>query len=62
MKSMFSGAYVSKASVPDGNRNNAGIGLSVCETIIKAHGGDISASNSMNKGAVFRFTLGMEEN
>ena len=40
MKSMFSGAYVSKASVPDGNRNNAGIGLSVCETIIKAHGGD----------------------
>ena len=62
MKSMFSGAYVSKASVPDGNRNNAGIGLSVCETIIKAHGGDIRASNSMNKGAVFRFTLGMEEN
>lgn len=42
-------------------RRNAGIGLSVCATIIKAHGGDISAYNSAEGGAVFRFTLKIEE-
>ena len=42
-------------------RKNAGIGLSVCATIIKAHGGDISAYNSAEGGAVFRFTLKIEE-
>ncbi len=38
-----------------------GIGLSVCATIIKAHGGDITAENSNSGGAVFRFTLDVEE-
>ncbi len=42
-------------------RRNAGIGLSVCATIIKAHGGEISAYNSKNGGAVFRFTLAAME-
>lgn len=35
--------------------------MSVCATIIKAHGGDITAENSNSGGAVFRFTLDVEE-
>lgn len=34
-----------------------GIGLSVCKTIVKAHGGKISAANLQNGGAEFSFTL-----
>lgn len=45
----------------DGQKHNTGIGLSVCATIIKAHDGEISAENAKEGGAVFRFTLMMEE-
>ena len=45
----------------DSQRRNAGIGLSVCATIIKAHGGDIRAENRKTGGVAFRFTLGLEE-
>ena len=38
-----------------------GIGLSVCKTIIEAHGGKISAKNLPGSGAEFTFTLPMEE-
>jgi len=38
-----------------------GIGLSVCYTIIKAHNGTMSAENKKSGGAVFRFTLPLEE-
>jgi two-component system sensor kinase FixL len=34
-----------------------GVGLSICRTIIEAHGGEISAFNRPEGGAVFRFTL-----
>jgi two-component system sensor kinase FixL len=34
-----------------------GVGLSICRTIIEAHGGEISALNRPDGGAVFRFTL-----
>lgn len=39
-----------------------GIGLSVCRTIIEAHGGSISARNLPGSGAEFTFTLPMEDN
>jgi two-component system sensor histidine kinase KdpD len=45
----------------DMQSRNAGIGLSVCATIVKAHGGDITAENGKDGGAVFRFTLTTEE-
>ena len=48
-------------SSPTDTKINSGIGLSVCATIIKAHGGDIRAENLKNGGAVFRFTLDAEE-
>lgn len=36
-----------------------GIGLSVCQSIIKAHGGFFTAGNRREGGAVFRFGLPM---
>ncbi len=38
-----------------------GIGLSVCQRIIKAHGGFFAAANDPEGGSVFRFGLPMEE-
>ena len=58
--SVFSGYGGGEASSPDGQKRNAGIGLSVCATIIKAHGGTISAENRKTGGAEFRFTLDTE--
>jgi len=46
----------------DSTRNNMGIGLSVCNTIIKAHGGEFKAGNRPEGGAFFRFALELEEN
>ena len=45
----------------DSGRNNMGIGLSVCSTIVKAHGGEIRAANRPGGGAEFSFGLEMEE-
>ena len=54
--------YNDKAeATSDTQARNAGIGLSVCATIIKAHGGDITAENAKGGGAVFRFVLATEE-
>jgi len=41
-------------------RRNMGIGLSVCSSIVKAHGGVLSAANASQGGAVFCFTLPLE--
>ncbi len=37
-----------------------GIGLSICKTIINAHGGSITAQNREHGGAMFTFTLPLE--
>lgn len=42
-------------------RRDMGIGLSVCRTIVMAHGGGISAKNQKNGGALFRIALPMEK-
>ena len=57
---LFTGYYTSEDEVAD-SQKNAGIGLSVCASIIKAHGGTIKAENIKTGGAVFRFTLDTEE-
>lgn len=59
---LFTGYLEHLTSPADGRRNNMGIGLSVCSTIIHAHGGEIWAENRKSGGAVFRFTLEMEDN
>lgn len=61
LKHIFSGAYTSENDISDNKKNNAGIGLSVCASIIKAHGGEIKAENARGGGALFRFTLNMED-
>ncbi len=61
LENLFTG-YLERRELPvDGSRSNMGIGLSVCAAIIKAHGGEIFAENRKSGGALFRFTLEMEE-
>ena len=61
LDTLFTGYYAAEAEVVDSQKKNAGIGLSVCATIIKAHGGSIKAENLKSGGAVFRFALDTEE-
>jgi two-component system sensor histidine kinase KdpD len=58
---IFMGYNDKTENTSDMQSRNAGIGLSVCATIVKAHGGDITAENGKDGGAVFRFTLTTEE-
>ena len=60
LDTIFTGYYTSDDTAAD-SRKNAGIGLSVCATIIHAHGGSIKAENVKSGGAVFRFALDVEE-
>ena len=60
MPHLFTGLSEGTAPV-DSARSNMGIGLSVCKTIIKAHGGELKAGNRAEGGAFFRFALEMEE-
>lgn len=61
LDTLFTGYHTSDNDVADGQKKNTGIGLSVCSSIIKAHGGTISAENLDTGGAVFRFELDTEE-
>lgn len=61
MDALFTG-YTNRANTSyDTQKRNAGIGLSLCATIIKAHNGKISAENRTSGGALFRFVLAAEE-
>lgn len=55
--------YTTSNKSPDSNRG-IGLGLAICQSIIEAHGGKISASNREGGGACFSFTLpiGGEDN
>ncbi len=60
LDTLFSGSTGKDAAV-DGGKHGMGIGLSVCATIIRAHGGDIRAESKPGSGTVLRFSLEMEE-
>ena len=49
------------ARLSDDSSRGMGIGLSVCQSIIKAHNGFFAAGNDPEGGAVFRFGLPLEE-
>jgi len=54
--------YLFTDSAPGANRSpdsarGMGIGLTICRTIVKAHGGKIEAENRPGGGALFRFAL-----
>ena len=57
---LFTG-LLDSAAPADSTRSNMGIGLSVCRTIIKAHGSELKAINRPEGGAAFRFALETEE-
>ena len=61
LETVFNSYYTTKSEGADSYKRNAGIGLSVCATIINAHGGNIKAENVKTGGAVFRFTLDTED-
>lgn len=62
LNDIFKGQLIASDSEHTSDSNKfRGIGLVVCKTIVNAHGGRISADNLPIGGAVFRFTLPLEE-
>jgi two-component system sensor histidine kinase KdpD len=61
LEQLFTGYLDRKEGPADAGRSNMGIGLSVCATIVKAHGGEIYAKNRKPHGAEFGFALEMED-
>ena len=61
LEHLFTGYYERKDIPSDNQKHNMGIGLTVCASVIRAHGGEISAENLADGGCCFRFTLKMEE-
>lgn len=43
------------------NRRGLGLGLSLCKSIVAVHGGEITVEDNDPRGAVFTFTLPLEE-
>ena len=61
MDSLFTGYNKKLFDSFDTGKRNLGIGLSVCASIVKAHGGSIAAENAKEGGAIFRFSLPIQE-
>ncbi|MBI3480500.1 MAG: sensor histidine kinase KdpD [Nitrosomonadales bacterium] len=45
----------------EGNQGGAGLGLTICQSIVEAHGGRIWADNLSSGGAAFHFALPLSE-
>ena len=54
---LFDGDIVTQGQVSADGRRSMGIGLSVCRTIVQAHGGGMSAKNNESGGATVEFWL-----
>jgi two-component system sensor histidine kinase KdpD len=59
LPNIFKMFYTSKNNAADAKRG-VGLGLPICDAIVKAHGGTISAHNNTDGGAEFKFTLPLE--
>ncbi|MDO4531260.1 MAG: DUF4118 domain-containing protein [Bacillota bacterium] len=57
---IFDKFYCGEHEIAD-NRRSLGLGLYLCKVIIEAHGGEICVTDNQPHGAVFRFTLPLEE-
>lgn len=57
---IFDKFYCGANKIAD-NRRSLGLGLYLCKAIVEAHGGMIQVSDNQPHGAVFRFTLPLEE-
>lgn len=58
---LFTGYMDHSHERADSRRSNMGIGLSVCSTIIRAHGSEIHVRNNEDGGASFYFSLKLED-
>lgn len=61
MRDLFKMMPSSETPSADALKRNAGIGLNVCSTIVKAHGSEMHAVNLPEGGAKFFFTLDVDE-
>lgn len=61
LQTLFDGTLAGEKSGSFDMKKNMGIGLSVCQTIVRAHGGAITAENCAEGGACFRFYLPIKE-
>jgi two-component system sensor histidine kinase KdpD len=52
--------FVTAKKERSAGKRNMGIGLSLCTSIVKAHGGSVSVENGAHGGVCFRFSLPME--
>lgn len=59
-KHLFDMFYTAGIGKPD-SRRGLGLGLSLCKSIVDAHGGTISVMDNVPQGSVFCFTLPLEE-
>lgn len=57
---IFDMFYTAGTRVAD-SRRSLGLGLALCKSIITAHGGTITVTDNVPHGAVFTFTLPLEE-
>ena len=58
---IFERFFTSSNTRPVDSRRSIGLGLSLCRSIVEAHGGAIEVRDNRPHGAVFRFTLPAEE-
>ena len=58
---VFDGYFKQEYEDNGDSKRNMGIGLSVCNTIVRAHNGTMSAYNEQEGGAVFSFALPLGE-
>lgn len=56
---IFKMFYTTSGKIPDA-RQGVGLGLAICQSIVEAHGGNISAENRGGGGALFKFSLPLE--
>jgi len=61
LETIFDG-YSQTENKSSDSAKGIGIGLSICKSIINAHGGIISARNQVNGGAIFTFSLPIGRN
>ena len=59
-RKVFDKFYCGKNKIAD-NRRSLGLGLYLCKAIVEAHGGTIRVEDNQPQGAVFSFTLPLEE-
>lgn len=57
---LFDMFYTASQGKPD-NRRGMGLGLNLCRSIVTAHGGTITVTDNRPHGAVFTFTVPLEE-